>query len=261
MDFYSGKKPNLIGPIMKSTVIKIVKKPNVNNTVSDKVTTYVSNIYDQYIAENKMIVLILILLTIFLVYRYYDTKNKKENQEKETFSNQDYNLIKDIKDYQTRHLRYDTQPVMNPTKSESVQRENVNYPPDPLPVNIPNTGFVYTRNLYENPPAYEPINFTNYNHDNVYENPSRSYYNGTYNTYQDAQDTNIVNPYGWSNNFNTNTGNFVGGMTEANRQNLYNYQAVTDNENKNLVDALKYGPKYVNPSSLENDMEPPYARD
>jgi len=264
MDFYSGKRPNLIGPVMKSTICKIVtQKPNINNTVSDKITAYVSDLYGSYIVENKIVLIIIAIFVAFLIYRYYETKNKKEavKSKAEYFSNQDYNLIKDIKEYQTRHLKYDTQPVMNPTQSTDEQKEKVYYPPDPLPINIPGDGFVYTRNIYQEPKSYTPINYSNYNYNNVYENPSRSYYHGTYNTYQNAQDTNIVNPFGWSNNFNTNTGNFIGGMTNDNREVMSDYQTILDNKNSNLIDALKSGPHYIDSNAPDYDMEPPYATD
>ncbi len=79
---------------------------------------------------------------------------------------------------------------------------------------------------------------------------------GTYNTYADAKDTNIVNPYGWSNNFNTTTGSFITGMTDMNRQNVYDYQTILDNMNGNLVDGLGIGPKHLDDVP---EMEPPYA--
>ena len=55
MDFYSGRRPNLIGPVMRSTVCKVSKSPNINNTVSDKITQYFSNIYNDYIVDHKLI--------------------------------------------------------------------------------------------------------------------------------------------------------------------------------------------------------------
>jgi hypothetical protein len=97
------------------------------------------------------------------------------------------------------------------------------------------------------------MNGTNYDHNNVYNYPSNSFHSGTYDTYGNAQDTNFINPLGFSNNFNTNSGNFVNSMTQANRQNVTDYQTFMDNNQGNLIDALKFGPKY------ENQMEPPYA--
>jgi len=262
-EFYYDKHPNLIGPIMKTTVCTIVKKQQINNTVSDKISSYVTSLYNDYIADNKIIIFIIVAFVVYLIYKYYNktpTKNDKANKEenKEKFTNQEYNLLKEIEDYQTQHLMYDNPPSMNPlTSNPELQQDDIFYPPDPLPVNLPGSGIVYKRNIYERDlPNYKPLNFVNYDHNNVYTNPSRSYSSGTYNTYNGAQDTNITNPYNWSNNFNTNTGNFVGPMTNMNRDVLNQYQSRSDNTSQNLLDALKFGPRYDT-----GEIDPPYAAD
>ena len=269
MDFYSGRQPNLIGPIMKSTVCKIMKNPTVNNTVSDKITNYLSDLYKDYIVDNKIIICIILAFVFFLIYRYCNNKAKntsdKENETKkpkELFSPEETkNLLKEFEEYQIGNIRYDNPPAMNPLDSPDDQKDIVFYPPDPLPINIPGNGFVYSRNIYEPPKSNIPFNNVNYDYNNVYSNPSRSYHNGTYNTYQNAQDTNIVNPYSWSNNFNTNSGNFVQPMTNMNNQVTIDYQSILDNTNENLVNALKLGPKFIDANTPEYNMEPPYAQD
>ena len=162
---------------------------------------------------------------------------------------------------QTSHLRYDTQPSFNRLYSVDQQKEPVNYPPSPLPINIPDLGIVYTKDLYGYPKPFPNLNSPNYNYNNVYTNPQLAYYNGTYNTYKNAQDTNIINPLGYPTNFNTSTGDFINHMTNANKQNIVDYQTILDNINGNLVDALKLGPKYLDINSPELEMEPPYAID
>lgn len=260
MDYYTGKQPNLVGPIMKLTVNKVTKLQPSNNTISDKITTYINDFYNNYIAENKMIVVVLLLVTIYLIYRYYAVKEKKPIITEKFDSNDDEkNLMKDIMEYQTRHLRYDNPPSMNPTQPLEDQEDDVFYPPDPLPVRLPKEGIVYTRDIYESPPKYPQMNHTNYDHDNVYKENSRSYYDGTYNTYQNAKDTNIVNPYGWSNNFNTNTGQFVTGMTNTNTQVMNEYQTGIDNKNGNLINSLNYGTEFINANKPGYDIDPPYA--
>lgn len=258
-EFYYDKHPNLIGPIMKTTVCKIVKKPQINNTVSDKISSYVTGIYNDYIMDNKIIIFIIVGFIIFLIYRYYNktpTKDIKKKKEKEAFTNDEYNLLKEIEDYQTEHLMYDNPPSMNPTSNPDLQHDEIHYPPDPLPINLPNSGMTFTRNIYENPPQYKSLNNVNYDHNNVYTNPSRSYNSGTYNTYSNAQDTTITNPFNWSNNFNTNTGGFVGPMTNMNREVLNQYQSISDNTTQNLLDAMKFGPMYES-----GKIDPPYAAD
>lgn len=262
MDFYSGKQPNLIGPIMKNTVCTVMKRPVINNTVSDKVSTYVSRLYQDYIVENKIVLFILAVFVGFLIYRYYNKNQTKEKKEtKEKFSNEESSLMKEIRQYQTQHLQYDNPPSMNPTEPPSQQEDEVFYPPDPLPINIPGSGFVYSRNIYNQPTKFPEFNNAPYDHNNVYNYPSNSFYNGTYNTYQGAQNTDIVNPFGWSNQFNTNSGGFVNPMTNLNMENMIDYQTILDNNNNNLTNALKLGPKYINANAPEYGMDPPYALD
>jgi|AntRauTorckE6833_2_1112554.scaffolds.fasta_scaffold55947_2 large-conductance mechanosensitive channel len=257
MEFYSKSQPNLIGPKMKKTVFKITSKENSNNTISDKVSSTLYSFYENYIAENKILTIIIISIIVFLIYRYY---NKGENNKKEDFSSEEAKIINEIMNNQTSHLRYDTQPSFDRLKSVNDQHEKVTYLPDPVPpVNIPNSGLVYDRNLYGYSQPFENLNNPNYNHDNVYTNPQLNYYNGTYNTYQNAKDTDITNPLGYPTNFNTSTGDFVSGMTNANKQNIVDYQTILDNVNGNLNDSLKIGPKYLDFNSPEFEMEPPYA--
>jgi len=110
---FSGKKPNLIGPVMKTTINKVVKTNNNMSTVSDKISSYISDFYNKYISDNKLVIIVIILFILFLIYRY---QNKKKNtHEQEEFANQDYTLIKDI-NHQTDHLILNEQPSFNPTQ-------------------------------------------------------------------------------------------------------------------------------------------------
>jgi hypothetical protein len=254
MDFYSNKHPNLIGPVMKSTISTIVKKPTVNNTVSDKIATFVGGMYQDYIVDNKLVIIFLILLTVFLVYRYYNKPQSTDKDKKEPFSNKEKNLLRDIEEYQLNQLQHESPPSMNPLDSTADDKDLIYYPPDPLPVNIPGSGIVYTRDIYPRQQTTPPFNHVNYDHNNVYENSSRSYYAGSYDTYKNAKDTDIINPFGWSNNFNTNTGAFVSPMTNKNNQVLMNYQAQWDNTNNNLVNGLTNGPTMYG-------LDPPYSDD
>lgn len=264
MEFYSDKKPNLIGFKIHKTVDKIVNTKPTNATISDKITEMVRNFYDEYINEHKLLTFLVLACLLFLLYRYYNRNTKEDDVKdlKEEFSDEEYNILKNITGQQTQHLRYDEQPTMNPLYPVHQQAEKVYYPPDPLPINIPGEGFVYSRNIYKDPDHYTPINAPNgYDYDNVYKNKSRSYYNGTYNTYKNAQNTNIINPLGYPVDFNTSTGDFVTGMTNRNEKVVTDYQAVLDNMNGNLTDSLKSGPYYLDTNFAEYSMEPPYATD
>ncbi len=263
MEFYSNSKPDLVGPKVKKSVFKIIKTGGSNNaTISDKISSMLESIYKDYISENKIIFLLLIMTVIFLLYRYYNkerkSQEKEEDNEKEKFSPEEKKIINEIMIDQTKHLKYDEQPSFNPLYSVNEQQEeNVNYPPDKLPVNIPDRGLIYTKNLYDNYPApYPNLNVPQYNYSSVYDNPQRSYYSGTFNPYVGAMDTNIINPYDWSNKFNTNTGSFIGGMTNANAQNVMDYQTIMDNMQGSLTNGLKFGPDYLGEIP---EVEPPYA--
>jgi hypothetical protein len=257
MEFYSKSRPNLILPEFKKSVYKLVKKNSTNSTISEKISNMMYEFYKSYIESNRVMVTVIILVVIFLLYRYY---NKEDQQnKKEQFTPEEYKILDQIQSSQTAHLRYDKQPSFNPLYPVNPQHEKVYYPPDPLPINIPKSGIVYARNLYEDPSNFENLNPPNYDYNSVYDNSSRSYYNGTYNTYKNAQDTNIINPYGYLNNFNTSTGDFIGQSTYANQKNLVDYQSILDNVNGNLNDALKIGPHHLNTDYPELTMEPPYS--
>jgi hypothetical protein len=88
--FYSGKQPNLIGPIMKSTISKVITTPITNGTISDKII----NFYKYYIIDNKLSLIIIMLFISFLVYRYYNKSNSIETQD-------DINLMEKIEEYKT----------------------------------------------------------------------------------------------------------------------------------------------------------------
>lgn len=274
MEFYSNSKPNLIGTKINRTVYKIMKKEHSGGTISDKISNVIVSVYNKFISPNKFIVGIIIFTILFLVYRYYSKENKenKENKDKELeeFDDQlrimeegqlNNNIINEIMNEQTKHLTYDEQPSFNPLYSTQEQPNKVYYPPDPLPVNIPGTGITYTRSLYGQPKPFPGLNAPNYNYSNVYTNPSLSYYSGTYNTYHNAQDTDIINPLGYPTNFNTSTGEYMDQMTSANKQNIVDYQNILQNMNQDLVNSLKIGPNYLDNDNSEYEMQPPYAND
>jgi hypothetical protein len=225
MSFDIHNKPILINQQINTMPEAIVSKSN--STISDKIAGSLSDLYNDYFKDYKAVIIICSAIIIFLVYRYY---NKKERQEEE----------------------------FNPLYSVNEQREEVYYPPDPLPVNLPNKGIVFTRKMYEEPNEYTGINTLDYDYTNVYKNPN-SYYSGTFNTYNDAKDTKIINPFGYSNNFNTNSGKFVSDMTRNNKNNITEYQTVLDNTHGNLINALKIGPSHLNSNIPEYNMDPPYS--
>jgi large-conductance mechanosensitive channel len=229
MDIFSDRQSNLIAPKIQKSIDKIIENKPEAVTVSDKVSQAIKSFYNNYISPYKVTFFILSVIIIFLLYRWYTRKPKKTAKEK--FTSEEYKILKNILTTQSAELRYDDQPHFNPLYSvaDQEQKQKVYYPPDPLPVNIPNQGFVYTRDLYNEPDQTLLLNSPK-DYDYNTANRSRLYYNGTYNTYENAQDTNIINPLGFSNQFNTTTGNFVGGMTERNTDVLRQYQNIVNNK-------------------------------
>lgn len=280
MQYYSGKEPNLVGTAFTNTVNKIMKKKH-GGTISDNISMSFTNFYNNYISDNLFLILLIILFIILLVYRYYYVQttrkekpeqkednldkelfgNQSTNENVEKFHNQDYNLIRDITETQTSHLKYDPQPSFNPIYPVNQQKEQVYYPPDPLPINIPESGIVYTRDIYQEPKNYSPLNSTNYDYFNVYTNPTRSYYAGTENTYKEPAGTDIVNALGFSTDFNGDTAKFIYPVTELNKKSVVDLEKIIDQNNNNLVDALRFGPKVIESANTKYGIEPPYADD
>ncbi|CAH6421521.1 Hypothetical protein KVN_LOCUS334 [uncultured virus] len=75
MEYYDNK-PNLIQKKMHKTVNKIMQSKNTNATISDKISNAVSNFYKTYIEKNKLLSALIVLIILFLLYRYFN-KNKK----------------------------------------------------------------------------------------------------------------------------------------------------------------------------------------
>ncbi len=248
MEFFSSGKPRLIGPVMKSTVMKIMKSPvTTNNTVSDKVMKYASSFYTNYLYENMFIIIIFLLVTIFLICRY---RWKKEKDKEMNNKRRDEPFIvssDDMVNYSTNYVPspikseetdLDHQITMNPLSpiTRSRQEHVINYLPNQITVNVPNgqKQIEQERNLYEDLTRYYDIKKRSeeYDHNDVNSHPSRTRYHGTNNTYSD------VDPFDWSNRFNIPTGDFVSEMTQKNSQNLVDYQEIIKNMNANLSTPL-----------------------
>lgn len=77
MEYYSGKQPDLIGPIMKNNFAKITKTKIQSNTISDQISGSLGDFYYSYIQPYLFIIIIIILILVYLFYRYYNKKQKK----------------------------------------------------------------------------------------------------------------------------------------------------------------------------------------
>jgi len=254
MEFFSKSQPNLIDADIKKKVFKIIQKKYISKyTISEKISHLMSYMYKHFVQENKGLVIFVVVIVLFLVYRYY---NKSPKTEKYTNNN---TVLADLTNAMTKHLVYNKQPSFDRLKSvDEQQTEHINYPPTPLPINLSGDKVVLAKDLYK-VDKFPTLNTPKYDYDNVYTDPSRSYYTGTYNTYQNAQDTDIKNPLGFSNAFNTTTGNFITQMTDANKQNISDFQGVIDNRDNNLKAGLMNGAQYIKYNDPCLNIKPPYS--
>ena len=260
---------NLIAGKIKQSVNDAMSKTVSSLTVSDRVSDIGSNFYDRYIKDWTLIAIVVTAILFMLVCRYYDksdrgdfdrdTTNKVNN---EPFTSEEQRIMKELIADQTKNLKYDDPPHFNKLQSVNQQQQYINYPPQVLPLNLPGVGQTYNHSYnpsnsnYTYPPQYQNLNTPTYDYNNVYSYPDRSYYNGTLDTYQGAEDTNITNPLGFSNDFNSTTGSFISGMTGANRENVIEYQQILENMKNNLTQNV--GPNHLNAYD-EPTMIPPYA--
>lgn len=246
-EYYSKSQPDLVVQSVKITLDKIIDNNEQGSTISEIIANKMYNFYNDYIKDNMFVLTLIAIFVIFLIYRYYSTKEEKQKQKKVEVKEDDQQITNDrmLEHYQdltlqeiqsqTDHLMTNNQPHFNPLYGVNQQQVPVNYPPDNLPINTGN-GMIYTKSLSSQYPSnYPSFNTPNYNYNNVYKNDTRSYYNGTYNTYKGAQDTNIQNPLGFSTNFNTNTGNFVGPMTNMNQQIIDTYNNNGRNKENDMI--------------------------
>jgi len=207
-----------------------------------------------------------------------DEENREDREDRENRENrEDDNLVSPLNDLNVKsqklipqfnnlEVKHDTlwNGYLNPTYSYQgdpsyVMAQQpvifhpapVSYPPDPNRVVYNNSSFINNLDgdYYKN---YNTANNNLNTNDKYVDTTSVNNYNGTYNSYLNAQDTTLVNPIGLPVDFNTTTGNFVGQMTDLNKQNILDYNAILDNTNKDLLNSRVYNngiPK----------VEPPYS--
>lgn len=189
--YYYGKTPNLIGPIMKSTVSKIVKAPVVNNTVSDKITSYISDFYETYIVENKIVIIIMLIIIGFLVYRYYNvssksiTKTKNIDNKNQNINNEQNNLLTEIQNFQQKNNEINQKiSELDQLKQELIDLK-INEQKDVLDTNkqIPQYNFMEQYNsLYPNATTIADLQNANIRISDSYLGPNQNdYFMNTFN--------------------------------------------------------------------------------
>lgn len=235
--YYSKMQPNLIEPKIKETFDKLGEiNEKTGQTISEIITNKMYTFYSDYISKNLFIITIFLIAFIFLTYRYY--KNKEEK----------YSIINEIQ-AQTKHLQNNSQPHFNPLYPVDEQNDNllINYPADPLPIDINGKKEWMRNNDFNhspNPPlSNDKLNDpSTYDYNNVYKNDSRLYYHGSQQPNR-KPDTTIRNPYGFLNNFNTSTDDFISQAAKGNSDTISNLRDGLREKEHDMI----YGTKYVSP--------------
>jgi len=164
---------------------------------------------------------------------------------------------------QTSHLLINNQPTFNPLYPINTKEpnSNINYLPDYIPI------YSNGRVIYE--PNKEKLNIINGKNlncgkkscdvdvdksygvgvnkysglndglNNLYKNPSLSYYTGLTNSYSNVKDMDDVNQLGYSNAFNSSTGSFVNSMIHMNKRNVNNYGDEVNFKKNNMINNVK----------------------
>lgn len=256
MEFYSNTKPQLTNFKLQKDIYKVDSNPRNYCIVNDNITNLIVNMYKNYIEPNFLLILMISIICFILYQRYTETKKNKSEQFNEKTDVDD--ILDKLNEENNRIINpgIGNIPTLNPLNSiESQQAKNF---PINVPINITGDNLSYPNVQTPQQSVGNMYDF-NYNYNNVHENPSRNYYSGNVNTYQNAQDTTIQNPYGYLQNYNTSTNDFGKYATENNNDAIINYNEILNTTNNNLINNLQNGSLNFNDNIPENTMEPPYA--
>jgi hypothetical protein len=164
-------RPNLILP---SRTINNIIDPPMPEDGFVLLNKNINWFYENFIIPNGMVIIIIILFTLFLTFKYYVSQESKKYKKKfkESFST-------DLIDEEINKLTSNHPQIMNPYQPYN----NIEHVPEYRPLRTgPNNSVIFTPLHYD--PSNEhanagPVNFMN----------NRDYVTG------------IQNPYGWNDNF------------------------------------------------------------
>lgn len=272
MEFYTNSRPNLISTRVRKKV-KILantytnSNKNINGgTINSSFDDFLQSLYKNYIEPNKIILVFIISVTLFAWYRIKQKKLEREKEGRENeaileqFVDDEPGNLQQIIYDQTRNIKYKEQPTLNPLfPVDNQYTEEVNYPPTAIPMNLDGQGLsMVQNNAYPREPFPTMIDPKD-NYDYPYTSDTRNYYSGMNNSYKNAQDTTIQNPLGFSNNFNTSTGAFIGQNVDLNQNAFQNYNQHQQDTHADLTNTLQHGPAYLNQDEPHSQMLPPYS--
>lgn len=142
MEFFTNSQPSLISDKVVSSFDKMIKD------MSEQNSSVFYKFYENVIYPNLGISILILLIILFLVYRYFTFKKEKKIMETEKFngntnentkniysSNDGRYLLKKFDDVEPINERI-ARPTFNPSIPISKQQSYVNYLPDEIPVRV-----------------------------------------------------------------------------------------------------------------------------
>lgn len=130
MELYTNSQPTLISDKVVDSFSKMIKE------ISDQNTSIFRKIYDNVIYPNLSIFIVVMLIIIFLLYRYFTYVDDKPIKQTETFSPNNIPPRRRIFDEVEFPNERITRPTFNPAIPVSQQQSYVNYLPDEVPVRV-----------------------------------------------------------------------------------------------------------------------------
>jgi len=189
-------------------------------------------LYKGFILPNSTIFIIIIIVILFLIIKYYTAKAsiKYKHQQREDFNELEKEIDIIINDHQTEPYHYNIQPTMNP--------QNIPYDTDPHS----QVQTVQSSNVYPimDPSTTEPVNY--------------NYMGGLNDPYVGSMPSQMIHPYGWSNNFNLDTNRYTSSNSVLN-QYMNNQMNEANKMQKKELMGNYYMPQTLN---FPQNIEPPY---
>lgn len=205
--------------------------------------------YNGFISPNSTILIIIILVTLFLVVKYYMAKasRKYRQQQREEFQDLEKEIDTIIDDHHTEPYHQNPQPTMNPYNPQL--NYSVNYLPHQIPNYIDPHGPLQTAQPSKLDPMMDhstagPVDFSG----------NLDYMKGLNDPYAGSMPSQMIHPYGWSNNFNLETNRYTSSNTALNQ---YMNNQLKENNKMQKEELLG---NYYMPQTLDfpQNIEPPY---
>ena len=252
-------KPNLINDISNKAFdkYKLVNVPEIKDGFK-LIKGDINNFLYTFIYPYSTLIWILIGLIVFLFIDNIirDTKHKKKQKKVEQFKDisgsMDAILGSDLDE-----LQYNPQVTMNPSQPLEMQQRPLVQFAQNIPLNLGN-GLVGMNE--QNFPSYPNQTFhsVQQNPNSLHTNNGLDYQTGLRNNYANAQDTDIINPFGWANDVNSNTKDFTQFNVDQNQNILQRYTNYENSMKEEIAKQLKLGPEFLD-NMAEPDLLPPYS--